>query len=316
MRQEITYPCKFDASLQPAIFQAAVSTEPRPLVVALHTWSYDHTQFNEAYGELCKKYDFHLIHPAFRGPNWQKEACGSDLVISDLEDAVAYMKNTVNVDEKRIYLVGGSGGGHCSLLMAGRCPDLWTAVSAWCPISDIAAWHDECKISSFTQYAGHIEDACGGDPSTDETAALEARKRSPLTWLNNPETRALPIDISTGIHDGHIGSVPVSQAIRAYNVLAAPADRIGEEDIDFICRNEAVPPHLAAAGKDQEAAFDGRKIYLRRCSGNVRLTLFEGGHDLLPAPAFQWLAKQVSGQAPDWSATTAENSVYNAGLTH
>lgn len=316
MSHEITYPCKFDSSLQPAIFQAAVSSEPRPLVVALHTWSFDHTQFNPAYGELCKKYDFHLIHPAFRGPNWQKEACGSELVVSDLEDAVAYMKKTVNVDEKRIYLVGGSGGGHCSLLMAGRRPDLWTAISAWCPISDIAAWHDECKSSSFPQYANHIEGACGGDPSTDETAAFEAKKRSPLTWLPNAVNAPVVIDISTGIHDGHTGSVPVSQAIRAYNVLAAPEDRIGEADIAFICKNEAVPPHFAATEQDQEPAFDGRKIYLRRCSGNVRLTLFEGGHDQLPVPAFQWLAKQVSGQAPDWSLSVAEKDSFDAALSH
>ncbi|MBO5959154.1 MAG: prolyl oligopeptidase family serine peptidase, partial [Lentisphaeria bacterium] len=180
MSCEITYPCKFDSTLQPAIFQAAVSPEPRPLVVALHTWSFDHTQFNEAYGKLCRKYDFHLIHPKFRGPNWQRNACGSDLVVSDLEDAVAYMKKTVNVDEKRIYLVGGSGGGHCSLLMAGRRPDLWTAVSAWCPISDIAAWHKECKGGPCFRYAEHIESACGGDPATDEAAALDAKKRSPL----------------------------------------------------------------------------------------------------------------------------------------
>lgn len=315
MSHEITYPCKIDSSLQPAIFQAAVSTEPRPLVVALHTWSYDHTQFNSAYGDLCKKYDFHLIHPAFRGPNWQKEACGSELVVSDLEDAVAYMKKTVNVDEKRIYLVGGSGGGHCSLLMAGRRPDLWTAVSAWCPISNIAAWHDECKSSSFPQYANHIASACGGDPATDETAAFEAKKRSPLTWLSNAVNTPPVIDISTGIHDGHAGSVPVSQAIRAYNVLAAPADRIAEEDIAFICKNEAVPAHLLATEADQEPAFDGRMVHLRRRSGNVRLTLFEGAHDLLPAPAFQWLAKQVSGQEPDWSLSVADNAAFDAGLT-
>lgn len=312
----IVYPCKADSSLQPAIFQAAGGTGPRPLVVALHTWSYDHTQFNPAYSELCRKYDFHLIHPAFRGPNWQKDACGSGLVVSDLEDAVSYMKETVNVDEKRIYLVGGSGGGHCALLMAGRRPDLWTAVSAWCPISDIAAWHRQCKDHPRFHYAAHIAEACGGDPDTDEAAAAEAKKRSPLTWLPDAVSAPLVIDISTGIHDGHTGSVPVSQAIHAYNVLAAPEDRICEADIAFICEKESVPEHLQAVDTDQDPAFEGRRIHLRRRSGKVRLTLFEGGHDLLPVPAFQWLSKQVAGQTADWSAgEDAGPAGFTAGLT-
>ena len=34
---------------------------------------------------------------------------------------------------------------------------------------------------------------------------------------------------------------------------------------------------------------------------NRRLTLFEGGHDMLPEPAFEWLGRQCSGRAPDWA---------------
>ena len=42
--KEITYPCKFDGSQQPAMFYQAKGPGPRPLLVALHTWSGDHTQ--------------------------------------------------------------------------------------------------------------------------------------------------------------------------------------------------------------------------------------------------------------------------------
>ena len=300
--QDILYPCKFDQSMQPAKFFRAEGAEPRPLVVYLHTWSYDHNQGTfKLHSELAAMRNWHMIFPKFRGPNWQPEACGSDLVVSDLEDAVAYVKSTAAVDPARIYLNGGSGGGHCSLLMAGRRPDLWTAVSAWCPISDIALWHRQSRERK-NAYADHIEASCGGSPVESQTALREAQCRSPLTWLPNAADY-LPVDISTGIHDGHTGSVPVGQAIRAYNVLAAAEDRISEEDIAFIEANENVPSHLAFTGNDP--SYGGHRIYLRKQSRKVRLTLFEGGHEMLPEAAYDWLGRQVSGRIPDWSSGKA-----------
>ena len=297
MIREITYPCKFDGTQQPAMAYFAGGDEPRPLLVALHTWSGDYTQPCANYADFCIAANWNFIFPNFRGPNWLEDGCGSELVVSDLEDAVAHMKKTADVDPARIYLSGGSGGGHCTLLMAGRRPDLWTAVSAWCPISDIAAWHRECLNTRCKGYSEHIESACGGDPARSEHAAKEARKRSPLTWL--PNAAELTVDIGTGIHDGHTGSVPVSQAIRAYNLLAAPEDRISEADIAFIVERERIPEHLAAHADDP--AFAGRAIHLRKQSRRVRLTIFEGGHDLLPWPAMEWLSRQSARHAPDWS---------------
>ena len=309
--QDILYPCKIDRSMQEAKFFPASGPDPRPLVVCLHTWSYDHRQETyQRYAELAQIKNWHMIFPKFRGPNWLPEGCGSEMVVSDLEDAVAYVKNTVSVDPARVYLTGGSGGGHCSLLMAGRRPDLWTAVSAWCPISDIALWHAQSKIRK-NSYAGHIEAACGGVPADSEAALREARKRSPLTWLSNA-AGILPIDIGTGIHDGHTGSVPVGQAIRAFNLLADPEHRISEADIAFIEEKELVPDHLAAHVEDP--AYGQRKIHLRRQSRLVRLTLFEGGHDMLPEPAFEWLGRQCSGHTPDWSAGSVFTAFGNASL--
>ena len=56
-------------------------------------------------------------------------------------DAIAYARSTTAVDARRIYLIGGSGGGHMALMMAQAAPELWAGVSAWVPISDLAAWH-------------------------------------------------------------------------------------------------------------------------------------------------------------------------------
>ncbi len=302
MLTEIKYPCKIDDSMQPAFMLKASAAGPRPLVVALHTWSYTYKGPSAEYERFARLYDWNLIFPDFRGPNWTPEACGSEFVVSDLEDAVAFMKSECDIDASRIYLTGGSGGGHCTLLMAGRRPDLWTAVSAWCPISDIAAWHRQCLGTSHGGYATHIEMSCGGNPQEDTAAAREARKRSPLTWL--PNAAALPVDINTGIHDGHTGSVPVSQSLEAYNVLARPEDRISQEDIGSIVGTEKVPDSLSFDGEDPSY---GVKIHLRRQSANVRMTLFEGGHDAFTGAAFDWLSRQCRGIAADWNSGSTES---------
>ena len=94
-------------------------------------------------------------------------------------------------------------------------------------------------------------------------------------------------------------SVPVGQAIRAYNTLAAPEDRISEEDIARIEAEEKIPDHLKAESGDP--AYGSHTVYLRKQSNLVRLTLFEGGHDMIADAAFEWLSRQAAGQTPDFT---------------
>ena len=301
---KVTYFSEADGTMQPALFQKADGDEPRPLVVALHTWSAEYdTQPWDKYYIRSRKRNWHIIYPQFRGPNWNPDACGSDLVVSDIICAVKYVKSICNVDESKIFLVGGSGGGHASLLLAGRAPEMWSAVSAWCPISDIKKWHSQCRKADLG-YADHIEISCSGDPQSSEFAAEQARLRSPLTYLGSAKGRTI-LDIGTGIHDGHTGSVPVSQAVEAFNAVAEEADRISAEDIDFMVKNEAVPEHLKFDGEDP--AYGPYKVLLRRQSATARLTLFEGGHDLLPGAAFGFLERQLRGQSAVWES----GSVYD-----
>jgi len=289
-----------DGTMQPALFQKADGDEPRPLVVALHTWSAEYdTQPWDKYHIRCRERNWHIIYPQFRGPNWNSDACGSDLVVSDIVCAVKYMKSVCNVDESKIFLVGGSGGGHASLLLAARAPEVWSAVSAWCPISDLKKWHSQCRESGRNEYADHVEISCSGNPQISEFAAEQARYRSPLTYLASAKDRVI-LDIGTGIHDGHTGSVPVSQAIEAFNAVADEADRISVEDIDFMVKNEAVPEHLKFAGEDP--AYGPYKVLLRRQSATARLTLFEGGHDLLPGAAFGFFDRQSRGEYAVWES--------------
>ncbi len=309
--KEIQIPSSLDGTLQKSLLFPASGNAPRPLVVVLHTWSFGMEQEKSAYVAEAAARNWHMIYPHFRGPNIQKDALCSDLVVADIADTVAWAKQNLAVDPDRIYLTGGSGGGMATLFLAGRHPELWTAYSAWCPISDLPAWHEETRtVPRFAHYAGHIETVCGGNPETDESARQEALHRSPKTWLANAAGRI--VDISTGIHDGHTGSVPIRQAMNAYNILAAEDDRFSAEDIEFICAEEAIPDHLRQERED-DPSYGGRKIHLRRHSRNVRFTLFEGGHDILPGAAFDFFERQSGNNAPDWSPGKNASAVMELG---
>lgn len=264
-----------------------------PLLVFLHTWSGSIEQAPALSG-LAKQRGWVMIAPAFRGPNNRPEACASDLASQDILDAVEYAKAHARIDTDRIYLVGGSGGGHMSLVMAARVPGLWAGVSAWVPISDLTAWHVESSARK-NNYAKMIEQCCGGKPGPATEA--EYRHRSPLFHL--AAAKGVPLDINTGIHDGHTGSVPVSHSLLAFNVLAAPDKQVSVTDIDFMVRERKIPAALAT-----ETQIDPERqkaTLFRRASGNARVTVFEGGHDSEPTAALEWLSRQRKGQPADWS---------------
>ena len=264
-----------------------------PLLVFLHTWSGSIEQGPMLVG-LAKQRGWVMIAPAFRGINNHPEACASDLASQDIVDAVEYAKAHARIDTDRIYLVGGSGGGHMSLVMAARTPDLWAGVSAWVPISDLTAWHAE-STARKNNYAKMIEQCCGGKPGPATEA--EYRHRSPLFHL--AAAKGVPLDINTGIHDGHTGSVPVSHSLLAFNVLAAPDKQVSVADIDFMVREQKIPTALAT-----ETQIDPERqkaTLFRRASGNARVTVFEGGHDSEPTAALEWLSRQRKGQPADWS---------------
>ena len=49
----IKYRCSADDTMQPSLFYDPGGNEPKPLLIALHSWSGDYTQANPAYGIWC-----------------------------------------------------------------------------------------------------------------------------------------------------------------------------------------------------------------------------------------------------------------------
>ena len=288
--QRVNYLSSADNTRQPMMFYKPPRDEPRPLLVGLHSWSETYTQNASAiYAEWCVANDWVFIHPNFRGPNTKPQATGSELVIGDVLSAIDYAKTNARVDESRVYAVGWSGGGYLGLLLAGRAPEIWAGVSAWVPISDLNAWYEE-STRLGTKYARHIVASCGGKPVGDSPAAEECRKRSARTYLER--ARGVAIDINHGIRDGRNDNdpVPVSQSLHAFNILAAPQDRITEDEIAYFTREAQVPPNLRSDTADP--SYGGLRILFRRQSGNVRLIIFDGAHDKNTEAAFRWLNQQ------------------------
>lgn len=290
----IEYTSKYDNTKQKALVWFAKSKEKRPLAVVLHTWSFDY-KGGESYAMPVIKNDYHMISPDFRGRNnaGNFHSMGSDAAVEDIVCAVEYMKQHANVDEERIYLVGGSGGGHMGLLMAGRHPEIWAAVSVWCPISDLTKW---CEFHNGKSYGKHIVANLKGDPLTNADAAKESAKRSPINWLANAKN--VNLDIGTGIHDGHSGSVPIDQAINAYNLIAADSDKVPQEHIRHMLKTETAPE---GTPKFTDVGYGSRKIHYRKISGNCRITVFEGGHNILSNYSYLWFKNQKKGKPAVWS---------------
>jgi dienelactone hydrolase len=287
--REVRYLSQADNTKQPALFYRSPTDSAQPLLVGLHSWSDGFKQtLSVPYANWCIEKGWNFIHPNFRGPNRGPEATGSELVVQDILSAVEYAKEHAKVDESRIYLVGVSGGGHAALLMAGRSPDTWAGVSAWVPILDLARWHAETTARKL-RYAPEIEASIGGKPVAGSKAEAEARKRSASTYL--ARAKGVPVDINAGITDGHNGSVPVSHSLEAFNLLAAEKDRITAEQMAEFVRTAKVPESITDKVPEDET-YGAKRVLFRRKSGAARVTIFQGGHEIIAAAALQWLAQQ------------------------
>ena len=304
--KEIKYPANADKTLQPMLLRVASGKSKRPLLVGLHSWSRNYTQAGGevVYARRCIEKDWHFIHPNFRGPNWTADACGSDKVVKDIVDAVAYMKKNHQVDADRIYLIGVSGGGHASLLMAGRAPDIWAGVSAWVPISDLQVWWKQKRTGSHSKYADHIEKSVGGRPDEVESAVRECVKRSPLTYLD--KAVEVNLDINAGVTDGHAGgSVPFTHSLYAFNRVAAKKDRIPGGFIDAFYRKQALPAD--SEKPEMDSLYGKKRVLFRKVSGNNRVTIFQGKHEIIHHAGLNWLARQRRGKSAVW---TVENEYH------
>ena len=151
-REKVFVTSSLDGTNQPSyvIFPDEVPNHEKvPLLVSLHSWSSDVEQRNLPLEEEANRLGWIYLFPHFRGPNIQRDACGSEKAQQDILDAVDWASKEYPVDRNRIYLTGVSGGGHMTMLMVGRYPDRWAAASAWVGISDLAMWYQKHRQGEY-----------------------------------------------------------------------------------------------------------------------------------------------------------------------
>lgn len=202
-QKELLIKSTLDGTMQPSLFYHAKG-ENRPLLVGLHTWSFD--RFNQIKNMLpyAEKYDFNLLLPEFRGSNTLSNknctyACGSEYAKRDIKDAIDYVIGAEGVDPDNVFLLGLSGGGHMALLMAGYCPDYFKAMGAYVPITDLKKWTEQ-----NANYKAHVLACCSN--CDDEMAA-----RSPISYVDTIAKANLKI-----FHGKYDSVVPVIQSIEFY----------------------------------------------------------------------------------------------------
>lgn len=292
--RKIEIPSTLDGVVQPCrVWRGDVEQPddtPRPLLISLHTWGggYDQESYSFIREGLAR--GWHCIMPHFRGPNVRPEACGSAGARQDVLDAVTWGKANLPVDIDRVYLIGGSGGGHMTMRVVAQAPEVFAAASAWCGITDLAAWHREhVRDGVADHYAQQIEACVGGVPGSSPQVDQEVHDRSPLPHIHLAAD--VPLDIAHGIHDGKKGSVPFWHSIWAYNRIARQLGQaeVSQREIDELWQDgKLAQPQPGDTQPDPD--YGQRAIYLRRQAGKVRLTIFEGGHETVPLAGCQWLA--------------------------
>lgn len=222
--KEITVTSSLDSSPEKSLLYFPDGQEVVPLVIGLHTWSCDWTNQLSALLPFCQQRGWALLLPKFRGPNLTsnpraRQACASHLAKQDIIDALDWTIKEYSIDEKNIFLIGGSGGGHMALMMAAYTPARFRAISSWCPITDLAVWHGQ-----NSSYSAHIEACCGGKPGANPAIDREYRARSPLFQV------AFLTNANLSVHHGRFDkSVPYSHTMN----LALELEKLGAKNFFF-----------------------------------------------------------------------------------
>ena len=217
---EIQVKSAHDGSIEPGLFYCPEGPEKKTLLVGLHTWSMDRFNQVEKMLPYCRERNWALLLPEFRGSNLPDRnkrvtsACASVAARQDVVDATEFVLSNYPVDPDRILLLGGSGGAHMALMMAAYKPELWFAVSSWCPITDLKTWFDYHR-NRKTAYAASISACCGGVPGTSDEVDRQYFERSPINYIEGI-ARCRKVSVHHGRYDT---SVPYAHTMNLFSLM-------------------------------------------------------------------------------------------------
>lgn len=277
-----------DKNIQVFYYDKSTKTKQQPLVVELHSWSNTASSQKDILAEQAHTKNWNYILPNFRGVNNHAKACCSEFVIADIDEAIDWALKNMNIDKKKIYVVGNSGGGYATMAMYMKSRHKIRAFSAWSSISDLATWYEE-SLERKNKYAAEIVLCTSENGVFDDQ---KARERSPLFWETPVRKRRnSKLQIYAGIHDGYTGSVPISHSIKFYNKILIDAEEadnrrfVTADDATIMLKTQTFP------SKKPAKLIDNRAIIYQKSSQKIRLIIFEGTHEILRNVALDLIEK-------------------------
>lgn len=282
--KKVTIISSADKKTQDAYFYSTTAKSPQPLVVSLHTWGGDYKSF-DSLAILSKEKNINYIHPNFRGPNNNPEACMSKLVIADIDDAIDYAVSKGNVDISQIHIIGKSGGGLAAIGAYMKSKHQLNTVSAWVPITDLVKWYTEGLIRQNK----YTKDILKCTSSIENILNIKnAKEKSPINWLTPidklKKTRLL---LYAGVYDGTTGSVPISHSIAYYNKILR--DYQVEDSTKFVSKKEELLLFQHIKTSKSLVKIGNRQVFLNKEYQKINLRIFDGGHEMLTQYAFNAL---------------------------
>ena len=142
-------------------------------------------------------------------------------------------------------------------------------------------------------HGSQVGHECSGPTGGD---GLRTARRSPSALIARAKQAGVPIYVATGIRDD---IVPPQHSISAFNDLADPADRVGDDVLPKLLSQKATR-RVSATSADDLYTRAGAPSYLTRTSGSATLVLFEGGHDVVFEAGLAWLRdkRKLAPKAP------------------
>jgi poly(3-hydroxybutyrate) depolymerase len=154
-----------------------------PLVISPHGRGVDALVNVKLWGDLPAQGRFAVINPEGQGRKLQLYSWGYRGQIADLLRMPKIVEETLpwlRIDLDRVYVVGGSMGGHETLLVVAHTPDWLAGAAAFDSATDMARrYRDFAVLSNGKGLQELAREEIGGTPDTNPVGyAL----RSPMAW--------------------------------------------------------------------------------------------------------------------------------------
>jgi poly(3-hydroxybutyrate) depolymerase len=188
---------RYAVIVAPAQYGPGSPSPPLPLVVSPHGRGVRARTNATMWGRLPGEGGFAVVCPGGMGRRLPLHSWGYPGQIDDLVRMPALVRDArpwLEVDSDRVYAVGGSMGGHETLLMLSRRPRLLAGAVAFDSVTDfLRRYRDFAELGTkgtALQALARLE--VGGPPETHEQ---EYRLRSPAHWIDEIASSGVPLQM-------------------------------------------------------------------------------------------------------------------------